>query len=44
MPVAWSMAGAAFSYVAITGQWSLRITIRSDAFDETTVTIPAAVR
>jgi copper transport protein len=30
--------------VTITGQWSLRITIRSDAFDETTVTIPVAVR
>jgi copper transport protein len=29
--------------VTITGQWSLRITIRSDAFDETTVTIPVAV-
>jgi copper transport protein len=30
--------------VALTGQWQLRITIRSDAFDETTVTIPFAVR
>jgi copper transport protein len=29
--------------VTITGQWQLRITIRSDAFDETTVTIPVAV-
>jgi copper transport protein len=28
----------------ITGQWQLRVTIRSDAFDETTVTIPFAVR
>jgi copper transport protein len=30
--------------VTITGQWQLRITIRSDAFDETTVTIPVSVR
>jgi copper transport protein len=29
--------------VTITGQWQLRITIRSDAFDETTVTIPVPV-
>lgn len=29
--------------VTITGQWQLRITIRSDAFDETTVTIPVSV-
>ncbi len=29
--------------VTITGQWQLRITIRSDAFDETTVTIPIGV-
>jgi copper transport protein len=29
--------------VTITGQWSLRITIRSDAFDETTMTIPVSV-
>jgi copper transport protein len=27
----------------ITGQWQVRITIRSDAFDETTVTIPVSV-
>jgi copper transport protein len=30
--------------VTITGQWQVRITIRSDAFDETTVTIPISVR
>lgn len=30
--------------VTITGQWQLRITIRSDAFDETTVTIAVSVR
>jgi copper transport protein len=29
--------------VTITGQWQLQITIRSDAFDETTVTVPVAV-
>ena len=29
--------------VTITGQWQLLITIRSDAFDETTVTIPVPV-
>jgi copper transport protein len=29
--------------VTITGQWQIRITIRSDAFDETTVTIPVSV-
>jgi copper transport protein len=29
--------------VTITGQWQLRITIRSDAFDETTVTVPVSV-
>jgi copper transport protein len=29
--------------VTITGQWQLRITIRSDAFDETTVMIPVTV-
>jgi copper transport protein len=29
--------------VTITGQWQVRLTIRSDAFDETTVTIPVAV-
>jgi copper transport protein len=29
--------------VTITGQWQVRITIRSDAFDETTVTIPVSV-
>jgi copper transport protein len=29
--------------VTITGQWQLQITIRSDAFDETTVTIPVSV-
>lgn len=29
--------------ITITGQWQLRITIRSDAFDETTVTVPVAV-
>lgn len=29
--------------VTITGQWQLRITIRSDAFDETSVTVPVAV-
>jgi copper transport protein len=42
-------AGAAGTYVStptvvtITGQWQLRITIRSDAFDETTVVIPISV-
>jgi copper transport protein len=29
--------------VTITGQWQLQITIRSDAFDETTVTVPVPV-
>jgi copper transport protein len=29
--------------LTITGQWQIRITIRSDAFDETTVTIPVSV-
>jgi copper transport protein len=29
--------------VAITGQWQLQITIRSDAFDETTVVVPASI-
>jgi copper transport protein len=29
--------------VTLTGQWQVRITIRSDAFDETTVTIPVAM-
>jgi uncharacterized protein YcnI len=29
--------------VTITGQWQLRITIRTDAFDETTVAISVAV-
>jgi len=29
--------------VTLIGQWQLRITIRSDAFDETTVTIPVSV-
>jgi copper transport protein len=29
--------------VTITGRWQIRITIRSDAFDETTVTIPVPV-
>jgi copper transport protein len=29
--------------VTLTGQWQLQITIRSDAFDETTVTIPISV-
>lgn len=29
--------------VTITGQWQLRITIRSDAFDETSVTVPVTV-
>jgi copper transport protein len=29
--------------LSITGQWQLRITIRSDAFDETTVTVPVSV-
>jgi len=29
--------------VSITGQWQLRIIIRSDAFDETTVTAPVSV-
>jgi copper transport protein len=29
--------------VTITGQWQLRITIRSDAFDETTVAVPVSV-
>lgn len=29
--------------VTITGQWQLHITIRSDAFDETTVVLPVAV-
>jgi copper transport protein len=30
--------------VPITGQWRLQITIRSDAFDETTVAVPVTVR
>lgn len=30
--------------VTITGQWQLRITVRSDAFDETTVIVPVSVR
>lgn len=34
---------SAAAIVTITGQWQLRITIRSDAFDETTVTIPVSV-
>jgi copper transport protein len=29
--------------LSITGQWQLQITIRSDAFDETTVTVPVPV-
>ena len=29
--------------VTITGQWQLQITIRSDAFDETTVVLPASI-
>lgn len=29
--------------VTLTGQWQVQITIRSDAFDETTVTIPVSV-
>jgi copper transport protein len=29
--------------VTITGQWQLQITIRSDAFDETTVTVPVSI-
>jgi len=29
--------------ITITGQWQLRITIRTDAFDETTITIPVPV-
>lgn len=29
--------------LTLTGQWQLRVTIRSDAFDETTVTIPVSV-
>ncbi|HEX6519819.1 MAG TPA: FixH family protein [Streptosporangiaceae bacterium] len=29
--------------LTITGQWQVRITIRSDAFDETTVTMPVSV-
>jgi copper transport protein len=30
--------------VTLTGQWRVQITIRSDAFDETTVTLPVSVR
>ncbi len=30
--------------MTITGQWQLQITIRSDAFDETTVVVPVPVR
>ena len=30
--------------VTITGRWQLRITVRSDAFDETTVIVPVSVR
>jgi nitrogen fixation protein FixH len=30
--------------VSTSGQWQLRVTIRSDAFDETTVVLPFAVR
>ena len=29
--------------VTLTGQWQLQITIRSDAFDETTVTLTVSV-
>jgi copper transport protein len=29
--------------LTITGQWQIQVTIRSDAFDETTVTIPVSV-
>ena len=48
LPVQFTMEGpgtylSAPVIVTITGQWSLRITIRSDAFDETTVTIPVSV-
>lgn len=30
--------------VTLTGQWQLRVTVRSDDFDETTVTIPISIR
>jgi copper transport protein len=30
--------------ISIIGQWQLQVTIRSDAFDETTVTVPATIR
>ena len=30
--------------MTITGQWQLQITVRSDAFDETTVAIPIPVQ
>jgi copper transport protein len=30
--------------MTFTGQWQLRITIRSDAFDETTVVVPVSVQ
>jgi copper transport protein len=29
--------------VTLTGQWELRITVRSDAFDEATVAVPVSV-
>jgi len=29
--------------ITMTGQWQLRITIRSDAFDEATVAVPVSV-
>jgi copper transport protein len=48
LPVPLTLAGQG-RYRAVTvtfgfsGQWELRVTVRSDAFDETTVTIPATI-
>jgi copper transport protein len=48
LPVTLSPAGrgryqASAATFSFTGQWQLRITIRSDAFDETTITVPVTV-
>jgi copper transport protein len=48
LPVALINAGPghyvnARTVITITGQWQLRVTIRSDPFDETTVAIPAGI-
>jgi copper transport protein len=48
LPVALVNAGPghylnAQTVIAITGQWQLQVTIRSDPFDETTVSVPAEI-